>query len=113
MLASFNYYGPPVGVFVAGGIAMIVVHALVIWKIQRLWLGALVGALGTGLCAGTVFACGKGDMAGLLTLVYGGIGFVGGAVVGLAGSALGRALHKPSPPNPPAAAPPPPASPER
>ena len=100
MLASFNYYGPPVGVFVAGGVVAVAVHALVVWKVHRLWLGALVGALGTGLSAGAVFACGKGDMTGLLTVVYGGIGFVGGAVVGLAGSALGRALRKPGPPKP-------------
>ncbi|MFM8468870.1 MAG: hypothetical protein ACKODH_02705 [Limisphaerales bacterium] len=101
MLASFNYYPPHLVVFVVGGAVMLVLHGWIIWSIHRLWLGALVGALGTGLCAGTVFASGKGDMAGLLALVYGVIGFVGGAVVGLAGSALGRALRKPGPPKPP------------
>ena len=48
--------------------------------------------------AGAVFACGKGDMTDLLAMVYGVIGFVGGALVGLAGSALGRALRPPRPP---------------
>jgi hypothetical protein len=98
MLASFNFYPPHPVVFLAGAVVVLAIHGLIIWKVHRLWLGMLAGALATGLCAGAVFACGKGDMAGLLTVIYGGIGFVGGAVVGLAGSALGRALRPPRPP---------------
>ena len=94
MLASFNFHEPPLQVWVTGGAAVLAIHALVVFKIRRLWLGALVGAFGTGLPVGAVFACGKGDMTGLLVMVFGVVGFIGGAVVGLAGSALGRTLHK-------------------
>jgi Ca2+/Na+ antiporter len=106
MLASFNYYEPPLLVWLVGGAAVLAVHALVVLKVRRLWLGALVAAFGTGLPTAAVFACGKGDMTGLMTMIFGGVGFIGGAVVGLACSALGRALHKPAPPKPPEPSPP-------
>ena len=98
MLASFNYYEPPLVVWVLGSAILLAVHALIIWKIDQLWLGAVADAFGTGATVAAVFACGKGDMTGLLVVCFGIVGFVGGALVGLAGSALGRASRRPRPP---------------
>lgn len=88
VLASFNYY-PSVVALVVGGILALAV----LWALTRsgsVLKGLVGGSVGWGAIAWVVFGAGSGDLTDLLSMVYGGLFAIIGAVAGGIAAAVGK-----------------------
>lgn len=89
MLASFNYYGPPTGALAVGIVVALAILVALAFSRSAV-LGLLLGAASWGLIAYLVFGLGKGDMTGLMQIVYGVLCGIAGAVSGLLAGFAGK-----------------------
>ena len=94
VIASFNYYGPPVAGCVGAGILFLIVCVLIALKVRSALAGCGIGAVTGGLIAGAVFSAGSGGMTGLIVQTMGGIGAVLGAVLGGVCEAIGKSRKR-------------------
>jgi hypothetical protein len=91
-LASFNYAGPPLGtVMVALLVAAAVI--LLLGATRSLVIGIIGGAISAGVTAWVVLGAGRGDLTGLMQLVYAPIVGILGAVAGGVAAAIAKALR--------------------
>jgi hypothetical protein len=92
-LASFNYEEPSLGIVLSGAAVGLVILAL-LGLSRSILLGCLGGALAGAAIAWVVTGMGSGDLTGLMqvagAIVFGVIGFVGGAFAGFIGKRLGN-----------------------
>ncbi len=86
MVASFNFYAPPVHWLVGAGLLAMVVIAVAARGGPI--LGGLTGAVGWGGIAAIVFGAGSGDLKVIIVPVVSAIAALAGAVVGAACGAI-------------------------
>lgn len=93
MLASFNYYDPPMICYLIGaalGLALLVPLA----KQRSVILAVISAGISWGLIAFVVHGFGRGDMKGLVQVVSG-VMFTGiGAVIGLVVSLIAKSVRR-------------------